>query len=104
MSKYAVIKLAGKQFIVQENDEFVVDRLETEQGKTFTIKDVLLVKDNDKVTVGTPLISKATVKLKVVEDFKDKKIRVAKFKAKSRYRRVMGHRQQKSKVQVVSIN
>jgi large subunit ribosomal protein L21 len=104
MRKYAIIKLAGKQFVVQENDEFVVDRLKTEPGKTLTVKDVLLVKDGEKVTVGTPLLSKVTIKLKVIEDFKDKKIRVAKFKAKSRYRRVMGHRQQKSKVQVISIN
>ncbi len=104
MTKYAIIKLAGKQVKVEENDKFIIDQLETEPGKSITINEVLLTKDDKKVTVGTPLVDKAKVELKVLEHFKDSKLRVAKYKAKSRYRRVYGHRQHKSLVQVGSIN
>lgn len=104
MTKYAIIKLAGKQFKVEENDKFIVDQLDIEPGKSLTINEVLLTNNGNKVVVGTPLIDKAEVKLKVLENFKDTKVRVAKYKAKSRYRRVYGHRQHKSLVQVASIN
>jgi len=104
MTKYAIIQLSGKQFKVQENDEFLVDRIETEPGKELTIAEVLLVNDGKKIAVGTPFVDKAAVTIKVIEEIRDKKIRVAKYKAKSRYRRVQGHRQEKSLVQVVSIN
>ncbi len=104
MSKYAIIKLAGKQFKVQENEEFLVDRLSTEPGQTFEVNKVLLLKDKDELEIGAPEIADSVVKLKVLENLKDKKIRVAKYKAKSRYRRVYGHRQHKSLVKVVAIN
>ncbi len=104
MSKYAIVKLAGKQYKVQEKDKFIVDRLSQEPGKTFTNKKVLLYKEDDQIEIGAPVLKNKSVKLKVLEDFKDKKIRVAKYKAKSRYRRVKGHRQLKSLVEVVSIN
>ncbi len=104
MDKYAIVKLAGKQFKVSEGDEFAVDRLETEPGKKFTVDEVLLIKDGDKVELGTPLVKDAEVEFQVEDEYRDKKIRVAKFKAKSRYRRVKGHRQHKSKVKVLSIS
>jgi len=55
------------------------------------------------VTVGTPLVDKAKVSGKIVETFKDKKIRVVKFKSKSRYMRTRGHRQAKTKVLIEKI-
>ncbi len=102
MSKYAIIKLSGKQYRVGVGDEFIVDRLDVEEGKKLQC-DVLLVKDDDKVLIGTPQLEKNSVELEVASHQKGKKIRVAKFKAKSRYRRVFGHRQHQSVVKVLSI-
>jgi large subunit ribosomal protein L21 len=101
--KYAVIQLAGKQYRVEAGQELTVNRLDAEEGKTISVSDVLLTVDGDKVTVGEPLIKGAAVKLKVKSNQKGDKIRVAKYKAKSRYRRVYGHRQQETTVEVVSI-
>jgi len=53
--------------------------------------------------VGMPLVVKAVVTGKLVENFKDKKVRIVKFKSKSRYLRINGHRQQKSKVLIEKI-
>lgn len=103
MSKYAVIKLQGKQYQVQEGDSFVVDSLAQKDGEKIEISEVLLVVDGDKRKVGQPLVKGAKVTLEVLSHQKGDKIRVAKFKAKSKYRRVRGHRQLQSTVKVLSI-
>lgn len=103
MSKYAVIQLLGKQIRVTEGETIVVDRVDHDEEKKFTITDVLLVGEGASISVGTPLVEKAKVTLSVLINDKAKKIRVAKFKAKSRYRRVMGHRQSQSTLKVEKI-
>lgn len=101
--KYAVIQLNGKQYRVTEDQVLTVDRVEQEEGSSFDAAEVLLVVDGDKRTIGTPTVDKAKVKLNVVSHEKDDKIRVATYKAKSRVRKVYGHRQPISTVKVVSI-
>lgn len=101
--KYAVIQLVGKQHIVTEGQQIKVDNLNLEEGKNVTIEDVLLIVDGDKKEIGTPVIKGATVSFKVVSNQKDKKIRVATYKAKSRSRKVKGHRQHTSIIEIVKI-
>jgi len=104
MNKYAVIQLQGKQFKVSEGDKFIVDRLETQEGKKFKVTDVLLVGDGKDHQIGTPTVKGATVEMKALTHQKGKKIRVVKFKAKSRYRKVKGHRQYETVVEVLKIS
>lgn len=101
--KYAVISLAGFQHVVTEGETLTVNRLPQAEGDTVKLKDVLLVVDGDVRTVGAPLVPDAIVTLKVVTHGKGDKIRVAKFKAKSRYHKVIGHRQPQTTVEVVAI-
>jgi len=103
MSKYAVIQLSGKQHQVTEGDIIVVDAVPQEEGQKFDVTDVLLVADGDKISVGQPIVEKAKVSLSVVAQGKGKKIHVAKFKSKSRYRKTMGHRQLQSTLKVEKI-
>jgi large subunit ribosomal protein L21 len=88
MEKYAVIQLSGKQYLVRDGDVFEVERQE-KQPKF----DVLVYFDGKKHQIGEPILRDTPVKLTNVEDKKDEKIRVARFKSKSRYRKVKGHRQ-----------
>lgn len=103
MSKYAVIQLQGKQHQVSEGETIVVDSVPQEEGKKFDVTDVLLVVDGDKISVGQPTVEKAKVTLSVVAQGKGDKIRVAKYKSKSRYRKVKGHRQLLSTLKVEKI-
>lgn len=103
MSKYAIVQLVGKQFKVSEGDKVLVDRLETDEGKNFETTDILLVVDGEKRKIGDPLVKGAKIKFKVLTHQKGKKIRVAKFRSKSRYRKVRGHRQHQTTLEVVSI-
>jgi large subunit ribosomal protein L21 len=101
--KYAVIQLAGKQYRVAEGDELTVNALELKDGEELVVKDVVLNVNDDQVEVGTPLLSTTKVTLQAVSTALAKKIRVAKYRAKSRYRKVFGHRQLETAVRVVSI-
>ncbi len=103
MSKYAIIQLQGKQFRVVEGDEFAVDRLEQEVGSKFDVTDVLLLVDGQDRQIGQPIVAKAKVSLELIANGRGEKIRVAKYKSKSRYRKVIGHRQDQSTVKVLKI-
>ncbi len=103
MSKYAIIQVAGKQHKITEGETLVVDRLATPANETVTVTDVLLVNDGKSVSIGAPLVKGASVVLKVVNHELGEKLRVATYKAKSRYRRVRGHRQRQTTLEVVSI-
>ena len=86
--KYAVLRIKGKQYRVSEKDEIIVDRLE---GKPEA--EVLLQVEDGKVKVGKPKVVGVKVDLKVInEEEKGEKIKILKYKAKSRYRRRMGFR------------
>lgn len=97
--KYAVIKTQGKQYKVKEGDVVAVDNVQ--DGK-LNIEVLLLVSDK-KVMIGKPVVSGAKIKAKVLKNFKGKKTRVAKFKAKSRYRRVVGFRPSLTQIQIEKI-
>lgn len=101
---YAIIQLQGKQYMVREGDTLVVDRLENEAGTDLKVTDVLLVGSDKKSSVGGPTVQGATVTLKVNEHVKGEKIRVFKYKSKSRYRKTQGHRQLQSTLTVASIS
>lgn len=95
--KYAVISLGGKQFKVSEGDTL---KLERQDGVS---NEVLYYSDGESVQVGTPKLANISVKLTKTEDKKDKKVRVARFKSKSRYKKTKGHRQPISVLKVEKI-
>jgi large subunit ribosomal protein L21 len=96
--KYAVISFGGKQFKVSEGDTFKIER-----QKTPLKVDVLMYSEDDNVLVGVPTLAEVEVTAAVLEEKRDKKIRVGRFKSKSRYRRVKGHRQPISIVKIEKI-
>lgn len=102
MANFAVIKTGGKQYKVALGDILKVERLNFNEGQEVSF-DTLLLAQEDKVTLGHPFLGKTKVWGKVLGEEKDKKIRVIKFKAKSRYNRTKGHRQVISLVRIEKI-
>lgn len=100
---YAVINTGGKQYRVKEGDVLDVEKLGVEQGGTVVFDRVLLIEDEGKVLVGTPVVAGAAVKAEVVSNFKGEKVLIFKKKRRKQYRRTKGHRQQLAKVRVVKI-
>ncbi len=101
--QYAVIKSGGKQYKVSAGDTLTVDKIDLAGKRNFTFEDVLLFVNDGKVTIGKPSIKGAVVTAALVDQVKGDKIRVAKFKAKSRYRKVMGFRPQHTILKIEKI-
>lgn len=78
MSEIAVIKTGGKQYVVSPGKKIKVEKLEGEPGKVLEFEN---------------LLGKKKVIAKILETKKDKKIRILKFKPKTRYKKTLGHRQ-----------
>lgn len=100
---WAVIRTGGKQYKVAVGDTVAVEKLQTNGKDSVVFDDILLVNKAGSLTVGKPKVEKAKVGAKLLGDFRDKKIRVVKYKSKSRYLRTTGHRQTKTKIQIEKI-
>ena len=101
---YAVIQIVGKQFKVSEGDTITTDRItDKEVGDTIKVSDVLLIADEKSSKVGTPTVSGAEVTLEVMEHARGEKIMVVKYKSKSKYRKVTGHKQHHTYLKVIKI-
>jgi len=99
---FAVISHNGKQYKVEKGKSYNFDLIDSEK-KAITFAEVLLVSDNDKVSVGTPHIEGAVVTGEITDRIKDDKVLVFKFHAKKHYKRTQGHRQQYSVVKISDI-
>ena len=90
---YAVFKTGGKQYRVSPGQNIYIEKLPGEPVDRVEFDNILLLQDNDSVTVGQPTVKGAKIIAEIVEQTKDKKIVVFKYKNKTRYRRKQGHRQ-----------
>ena len=90
---YAIVEIAGKQYKVRENDRLYVPRLQDEADSKVSFDRVLLVSNDDSVSVGTPLVAGAAVEATVVAHVKADKVLVFKKKRRKRYKVKNGHRQ-----------
>jgi len=100
---FAVIKTGGKQYLVSPKDKVKIEKIKGEKGKEITFKEVLLLEKQNKLDIGQPLIKGAKVLAKILEQGKDKKVIVFKYKAKKRYKVKRGHRQQYTEVEIKEI-
>jgi large subunit ribosomal protein L21 len=100
---YAIVEIAGQQFKVAKDQKVFVNRLSTEEGKSVSFDNVLLIGDGDKVTVGAPAINGAQVGAKVVRHLKGDKVIVFKKKRRKGYQKKNGHRQSLSQIVIESI-
>jgi len=101
---YAVIKTGGKQYRVQPGETVQVEKLDVEVGKTVEFDEVLLVADGENIRLGTPHVAGAKVVAEVVDQGRDKKILVYKYRRRKAWHRKQGHRQPFTALKVTEIN
>lgn len=102
MEAYAVIETGGKQYRVQQGDVLEVELLQAEEGASIEF-DTLAVSNGSELTIGTPVVEGAKVKVSVVGDLRGKKIYSFKKKRRKGYRRKIGHRQDLTRIKVEEI-
>lgn len=98
----AIIKTGGKQYKVKAGDILKIEKLPQASGKEVVFDKVLLMGnvDGQEVKFGQPLIKGAKVKAQILEQGRAKKVKVVKYKPKTRYTRVLGHRQSFTRVKI----
>ena len=100
MAKFAVIETGGKQYRVSAGQNLKVEKLVNETGGAVVFDKVLLIADGEKVQVGAPYISGASVKGTVLRQARERKKIVFRYHSKTRYRKKRGHRQPFTEVKI----
>lgn len=99
---YAIVKTGGKQYKVAEGDQVKVEKIEGEAGTSVSLSPILVV-DGASVTSDADALAKVSVSAEIVEQTKGPKIRIHKFKNKTRYHKRQGHRQKLTVVKITGI-
>ena len=103
MAKIAIIETGGKQYVVTNDSFLTVEKLDAAVGAKVEFDKVLLVDDGAKTQVGAPYIAGAKVTAELVEEGREAKISVLRYRQKSRYKKKTGHRQPFSKVRITAL-
>jgi len=99
----AIIETGSKQYFVTQGDKIQVEKLVGEVGSTITFDKVLFTAEGSNIQLGKPFISGATVEGTIIKQGRGAKIHVLKYKAKSKYRRKIGHRQSFTELEITKI-
>ena len=101
---YAIVMTGGKQYRVEKGESIIVEKLnEAEKGQEVVLDQVLMIADGDKATIGKPTVEGASVVAKVIAQKRLPKILVFKKKAKNGYKKMQGHRQYVTEIEITDI-
>ena len=100
---YAVIKSGGKQHRVEPGEVLKLEKLNVEAGDTINFDEVMLIGNDEKVTVGVPFVVGGKVTAEVVSHGRGKKITILKMRRRKHYRRQAGHRQWFTEIKITDI-
>ena len=102
---FAIVEIKGKQYKVQKGSIIDVDLIEQSSEKnTLIFSEILALFDEETSQFGTPHIKNSSIEFEILEEIKDKKVTVFKFKRKTGYKKTQGHRQRYTRLRVKSIN
>lgn len=100
---FAIIQTGGKQYLVSKGDKIQVEKIAGDKGTTVVFDKVLATASGKSYKLGKPFLEGATVEATVLKQGRGKKVVVLKYKAKSKYRRKIGHRQAYTEVEINKI-
>lgn len=100
---YAVIKTGGKQYRVTPGEKLKIEQIPADIGSEIVLDQILMVSDGEAVTVGTPLVSGATVKATIVSHGRGDKVQIFKMRRRKHYQKHQGHRQNYTEIRIDGI-
>ncbi|MAJ82499.1 MAG: 50S ribosomal protein L21 [Legionellales bacterium] len=103
MTKYALVETGGKQYKFEAGKTYKIEKIAAEVGAEVVFDKILSLHNEENADFGTPYIQKAKIKATIVEQFKDKKIKIIKFKRRKHHLKTQGHRQLLTKIKVNTI-
>lgn len=99
----AVIQTGGKQYKVQPGDILKIGKLDLEEGADVLFSNILMTENGEDIQIGTPFLNGITVSAEVLEQGRDKKINILKFRRRKHHMKHMGHRQYITTVKIKEI-
>jgi large subunit ribosomal protein L21 len=99
----AIIKTGGKQYLVSPGQKIKIEKLEKQENSEVIFDEILLLEKDEKIEIGTPFIDGAKVIGKILNQGRNKKVIIFKYKAKKRYKVKKGHRQPFTGVEIIKI-
>lgn len=100
---FAVFQTGGKQYLVSKGDKIQVEKLSGDKGDKVSFDQVLATLTEKDVQLGKPTVAGALVEAIILKQGRGRKINVLKYKAKSKYRRKIGHRQAYTEIEITKI-
>ena len=100
---YAVVKTGGKQYRVSAGAKIKVEQLSADVGSEVTLDQVLMIAADGNVKLGSPLLSGAAVKARVLAHGRGDKVNIFKISRRKHYRKSQGHRQNFTELEIVGI-
>jgi large subunit ribosomal protein L21 len=100
---YAVVKTGGKQYRVAAGEKLRIEQIAGDVGSEVVLDQVLMLADGDAVTLGTPLVSGASVTATVVAHGRADKVRIFKLRRRKHYQKRQGHRQNYTEIRIETI-
>ena len=100
---YAVIMTGGKQFRVEKGNTVLVEKLAAKPGEEVILDKVLIVGDENKATIGRPVVEGAKVVASVVRQMRAPKVIIFKKRSKKGYKKTQGHRQYLTELKIKDI-
>jgi large subunit ribosomal protein L21 len=101
---YAVIKTGGKQYRVVEGETLKIEPIDGDVGGAIVLDKVLMVGNGDKISVGKPLLSGATVKATIIANGRHDKVTIFKMRRRKHYQKHQGHRQNYTEIRIDGIS
>ena len=100
---FAIFETGGKQYKASASKIIEIEKLEAEVGKTIQFKNVLLLNDTKTTEIGNPKIDGAIVEAKLLDNVKDRTVLIFHKRRRKHSRKMNGHRQRHSKIQIIKI-
>ncbi|OGG50088.1 50S ribosomal protein L21 [Candidatus Kaiserbacteria bacterium RIFCSPHIGHO2_02_FULL_54_11b] len=105
MAKIAIIETGGKQYVVTQDSVLDVEKITGHKaGDKITFDKVLLTDDGKETKVGAPYVSGAKVSAELIEEGREAKVTVIRYRQKSRYFKKKGHRQPYATVRITALS
>ena len=101
---YAVIKTGGKQYRVIQGETLKIETVAGEVGSAIVLDKVLMVGDGDKLSVGKPMLTGATVTATIVSNGRHDKVKIFKMRRRKHYQKHQGHRQNYTEIRIDGIS
>lgn len=100
---FAVIKTGGKQYIVSPGQKLKIEKIDAKENGAVVFDQILLSGEGEEVIIGTPMVTEVRVQAKVLNQGRHRKLIVFKYRHKTRYRKMRGHRQPFTEVEIQKI-